>query len=96
MRKNLVVRGRIAPQFIRRACGIDPAGVVANKQVPRDDESIARVVSLAAQNDDRPADAEPLQHIDAPATGVFHEHEARHAIFFDRPAIDLAALLAVK
>ena len=65
-------------------------------QVPSDDKSVAGVVALAAQNDDRAVDAEALEHIDAAAAGVFHQHEAGDAVFFDRAAIDFAALLASK
>ncbi len=68
--------------------------MAANFQMPGDHEAVAGVVAFAAENDDGPIDAEPLQHVDAAAAGVFHQDEAGDAVFFDRAAIDFAALVA--
>ena len=58
--------------------------IAANFQMPGDDEAVAGVVAFAAEDDDRAVDAEPLQHIDAAAAGVFHQDEAGDSVFFNR------------
>ena len=60
-----------------------------------DDETVAGVVAFAAEDDDRAVDAQPLEHIDTTAAGVFHQHQAGDAVLFDRAAIDFAGLLAI-
>ncbi len=79
---------------LRRAEQQHAAIVAADFEVPGDDEAVAGVVAFAAEDDDRAVDAEPLQHVDATAAGVFHQHEAGDAVLFDGAAIDFAALVA--
>ena len=55
------------------------AVVAADFEVAGDDEAVAGVVAFAAEDDDRAVDAEPLQHVDAAAAGVLHQHEAGDA-----------------
>ena len=81
-------------EFVRRAQQQHAAGVAADFEVPGDDEAVAGVVAFAAEDDDRAVDAEPLQHIDAAAAGVLHQHQAGDAVLLDRAAIDFAALFA--
>ena len=88
------VRGGVAGKFVGRAEQQHAARVAADFEVAGDDEAVARVVAFAAQDDDRAVDAEPLQHVDAAAAGVFHQHQAGDAVLVDRAAIDRAALLA--
>ena len=68
--------------------------MAANFEVAGDDEAVAGVVAFAAEDDDRAVDAEPLEHVDAAAAGVFHQHQAGDAVLFDRAAIEFAALVA--
>ena len=70
-----------------------------------DNESVARIVSLAADDDDRLACnslslwerarvrvQQLIQDINTATSGVFHQHQPRQAIFRDRSAIDFANL----
>src|SRR5687768_10578077 len=61
-------------------------------EVTGDDEAVAGVVAFAAEDYHGAVDANSLQHIDAAAAGVFHEHETGDAELLDRAAIDFARL----
>jgi hypothetical protein len=54
------------------------------------DKAVAAVVAATTTDDYGSVDSQPDEDIgDAPA-GVFHKHDARHAVLFDGAAIELA------
>ena len=57
--------------------------------MPGDHEPVPAVVSTTA-NDRHPADLVHVttNHVRRIAAGILHEHDARDAVFFNRPAID--------
>ena len=64
--------------------------------MPGDDEAVARIVPLAARDDDRPGNPQAAEHVDAAAAGVLHQHQPGEPVHVDRPAVDLADLIAGK
>ena len=81
--------GRIGPE--------EHADVVASQvEMPRQDEAVAGVVAPAAADDDLAGDAQPAERIGDPAAGVLHQHQAGHAVLFDRQGIEPPGLLAIE
>ena len=71
--------GCVAAELVRRAEQQHAAFVAADFQMAGDHEAVAGVVALAAEDGHWSVDAEPLEHVDAAAAGIFHEHDARDA-----------------
>ena len=98
--QDLKVGGSVAGQLTRigpyQHADLGPAQV----EVPGHDKPIAGIVSLAAADGDPRQTAAGLafckaaEEIHGAAAGVFHEHQTAHAVFLDRPPIDLAGLLS--
>jgi len=84
------VDGRIASQVCRRAGKQDPHPVAGIVEVTGDHEAVATVVALAAGDDDRAGDAHRLQQPRRSRTGVFHQHDAGHAVVFDGCSVDFS------
>jgi hypothetical protein len=92
--KNAPVSRRITSQ-LRRICKQQYANLLTVvRQVSRNYESIAAVITFAAAHDHRSIHTDGQYRIGYAAPGIFHEDQAAHTILFNRPAIDLADLLA--
>ena len=90
------VGGGVACEFVWIAEEDRAAIVVADGEVAGDDEAVAGVVALAAEDGDGAVDAEAFEDVDAAAAGVFHEDEAGDAELIDGDAVDGAGLFAVE
>ena len=64
-------------------------------QQPRDDEPVAAVVALAADDRDGAVRCEPLHRAHHGGAGALHQIEAGHALLLDRPAVDRPHRLGV-
>src|ERR1017187_7598559 len=58
------------------------------------DHPVAAVVALAATDDDRPMNAERLQHLGSATAGVFHQHHRRNAELLNGVLVKGSCLLA--
>src|SRR4029079_702058 len=56
-------------------------------EMARDNESIAAVITASAADNDDAVNAELANLVGKAPPGVLHQHQARHAVLFDRAAI---------
>jgi hypothetical protein len=64
--------------------------------VPGQHHAVAAVVAFAAADADVAGDPQRFENIGATAPGIFHQHQAVHAKFFDGPLINAANLRAAQ
>ena len=62
--------------------------MAAEIEVPGNHESVARIIALPAADRDRPADAQPAQHVGHAPARVLHQHQPGKAELLDREPID--------
>ena len=62
--------------------------MAAEIEVPGNHESVARIIASPAADRDRPADAQPAQHVGHAPARVFHQHQPGKAELLDREPID--------
>jgi hypothetical protein len=53
---------------------------------------VSPVVPCAGANDHSPLDSNFQKQLRGAAAGILHQHDARHSVFFGRPAIDVARI----
>ena len=73
-----------------------PSSSCGGAQQAGRNQAVSPVVSLAADNGDRPVRGQPLDPAGYAGSRPLHEIEPRHAALLDRPAIDRAHLLGVR
>jgi hypothetical protein len=87
---NRIIRGGIAPKFVRWSNEYHLHWPPAQIEMPRNDKTIPCVIAFAANNGHGSAAAELAKDINAASARVLHEHEPRHSKFVNRAAIDIA------